>query len=376
MSRASPFPSSVSPSHVPNLNAARRLAALDRTELMDTVPEEEFDRAVRLANAALGMPVGLLAFVDGKRQFFKAHRGLAPEMAAAGETPLTHSFCQYVVTTDRPLAVSDAREHPLLRDNRAVADLEVVAYLGVPIHAPDGQVLGSFCAIDSEPHAWTERDLDVLHDIAGMIETEVKLRHEGRRRELVTRELDHRVKNLFAVVLSIVSLTARERGGEDAALATVHERIHALSRAHAIADNRFEDRTTDLGGIAQAVLAPHAQASERVTIEGPSVVLPMDHVTPVALILHELATNAAKHGALAVPEGRIDIAWTQHSNADQTPKVELRWVESGVPVRDKPEDEGFGSVMMRAAAMQMTGNVEREWTVDGLQVVIAFPIDV
>ena len=153
-----------------------RLDALAASSLMDSAPEAPFDRAVTLASSVLDAPVSLFSLVDDERQFFKAQEGLSGETAQARQTPLTHSFCQHVVTKAEPLRVTDAREHPLVRDNLAIRDLDVVAYLGVPVRDPDGHVLGSLCAIAPEPRDWNERDLDHLSGIARGIETELSLR--------------------------------------------------------------------------------------------------------------------------------------------------------------------------------------------------------
>ncbi len=86
-------PVSVPIDHEQKLNDPKRLAALDASDVMDTLPEEAFDRVVRLATDLIGVPVGLVSFVDGQRQFFKAHRGLPEHIAAESQTPRSHSFC-------------------------------------------------------------------------------------------------------------------------------------------------------------------------------------------------------------------------------------------------------------------------------------------
>ncbi|QXT40197.1 GAF domain-containing protein [Gymnodinialimonas ceratoperidinii] len=145
------FPSVAPQDHEQILGDTERLNSLAQTGLMDSDKEEGFDRLSRLASRLLGVPVSLVSLVDSKRQFFKAEEGLQGHYAETRETPLTHSFCQYVVTTEESLAVVDAREHPLLSDNAAIEDLNVIAYLGEPLHAPDGAIIGSFCAISDQP---------------------------------------------------------------------------------------------------------------------------------------------------------------------------------------------------------------------------------
>lgn len=158
------------------LSNPRRLAALERAALMDTPPEECFDRLTRLASQVLGTPVALVSLVDDRRQFFKSQLGLNEPWASRRETPLSHSFCQHVVKDQAVLNVEDAREHPTLKDNLAIPDLGVVAYLGVPLTASDGCPLGSFCVIDSSPRRWTTDQEAIMHELARSTVTEIELR--------------------------------------------------------------------------------------------------------------------------------------------------------------------------------------------------------
>ena len=104
-----------------------RLARLSETALLDTDAEEAFDRLTRLATRLLGAPTALVSLVTTERQFFKSCVGLGEPWASRRETPLSHSFCQYVVATREPLPITDAREEPLLRESRAIVDLHVMA---------------------------------------------------------------------------------------------------------------------------------------------------------------------------------------------------------------------------------------------------------
>ncbi len=166
-----------SPDNSPRaLTSAARLAALQRLRLLDSPAEPSFDRLTRLAVQVLGAPLCLVSLVDDRRQFFKSAVGLGGPVGEARETPLTHSFCQHVVTSGAPLAVENASQHPLVCDNLAIRDLGVQAYLGVPIYSPDGFVLGSFCVIDVKPRAWTPRDLELVKEFTGLLETEIALR--------------------------------------------------------------------------------------------------------------------------------------------------------------------------------------------------------
>ena len=158
------------------LHEQQRLSVIIDTNLLDTTEEETFDRFTRLASAILKTPVSLVSLIDRDRQFFKSSFGLPEPWATKRETPLSHSFCQHVVSTNEPLSVADARTHPLLQHNLAIADLGVVAYLGMPLTTTEGYTLGSFCAIDTEPREWSEEDVKILRDLADLVTDKIELR--------------------------------------------------------------------------------------------------------------------------------------------------------------------------------------------------------
>jgi GAF domain-containing protein len=160
------------------LNDADRLLTLRATGLLDTPPEENFDRLTRLASRILRVPVSLISLVDADRQFFKSQVGMTAPFDTIRQTPLTHSFCQHVVTSEDVLLVRNAHADPRVRANLAVRDLNVIAYVGVPLRMPDGSVLGSLCAIDGEDRDWTPEDVSALCDLAEIAMDEIMLRFE------------------------------------------------------------------------------------------------------------------------------------------------------------------------------------------------------
>lgn len=137
-----------------------------------------FDSLTRLAVRLLDVPVALISIVDDAvdRQFFAAQVGLNEPWASEGGTPLSHSFCQHVKHTNQSFVVNDARNNSLVCDNLAIRDLDVGAYLGVPIHDPDGTALGALCVISSSPRAWTNEDQTTLEDLAVCVTDEILLR--------------------------------------------------------------------------------------------------------------------------------------------------------------------------------------------------------
>ena len=157
-----------------------RLAALHGAALLDSPPEEQFDRLARLAARVVNAPVALVSALDEDRQFFKSCLGLPEPWASRRETPLSHSFCQHVVAAREPIVIRDAREDDRVRDNLAIRDLDVIAYLGVPLITRGGHAIGTLCVIDHQPRVWTEEEVRLVQDVGAAVVTEITLRGEGR----------------------------------------------------------------------------------------------------------------------------------------------------------------------------------------------------
>jgi diguanylate cyclase (GGDEF)-like protein len=165
-------------------NAPERLAAVRATGLLDTPVEAAFDRFTALTHRLLGSPVCLLTLVDAERDFVKSAVGLPEPLATARAIPTgpgSPSFCQYMVAAGEPLAVDDARGHPIFGEFPSVVHLGASACAGAPLRGPDGQLLGTLCVVEFEPRAWTENDRATLLTLADAAGTEIALRLEAAR---------------------------------------------------------------------------------------------------------------------------------------------------------------------------------------------------
>jgi GAF domain-containing protein len=172
-----------------------RLAVLEELALLTDTQQEGLDRYTRLAAAILEAPVTLFTVVVGDTQYFRSHVGLKEPLASERQTPRSHSFCQYVVLTGKPLEVADAREHPVVRDNPAIDDLGVIAYLGMPIVTRKGECVGSLCALEHEPREWMPDERAALKDLAGACTTELELRRTTRAALELARQLDETMRS-------------------------------------------------------------------------------------------------------------------------------------------------------------------------------------
>ena len=191
------------------LASPTRLRLLRSSGLLQGHPR--LDRLTRLASELLKVPTVLVSLVDIDRQVFASHVGLDAPHREKGETPLSHSFCQYVVTKGEPLIVRDAREEVLLRSNKAIEDLQVIAYAGFPIVCRE-QVMGSFCAIRSVPHEWCPLELELLSQFAEAVSDQVEIRIDYEELKLATdnlREANDELENMADILAHDLSTPLR-----------------------------------------------------------------------------------------------------------------------------------------------------------------------
>jgi PAS domain S-box-containing protein len=161
---------------------------LVKSKLLDTGGEEAYDRFTKLAVILLNTPVSLITLIDKDRQYFKSFYGLPEPWASRRQTPLSHSICQYVVSSRKPLIVTDARREEQLKDNLSITDFGVIAYLGFPLEV-ENQTLGSFCVIDTKPHPWSEREIGIVRELAHFVAAEIALSLAMIERQRVTEQL-------------------------------------------------------------------------------------------------------------------------------------------------------------------------------------------
>jgi PAS domain S-box-containing protein len=197
-------------------------------------------------------------------------------------------------------------------------------------------------------------------------------------RHLLLRELNHRVKNLFSIAFGMVTMTARTAASTKEMAEALRGRLSALARAHELISRAFrneedKDAGTNFPDLVAAVLAPHidAAAPAQIAAEGPNIVFRVSATTGLAMVLHELATNAVKYGALSTLSGRLDVQW----KADRK-SFYLVWKEVGGPSVIMPSREGFGSQLVRTSVTkQLGGTIEYNWQPDGLMINCVFPLE-
>lgn len=193
--------------------------------------------------------------------------------------------------------------------------------------------------------------------------------------QLLLREMDHRIRNLFTLASGIVSLVGR--GAEDPAslVSEVRNRLEALARAHALTLNgpsgADAPSASMLHELIASILSPYAGGQDgRISIAGDDLELSGEGLTSLALLLYEFTTNAAKYGALSTELGHVDVR-----TARQGDLLHLVWTEVGGPVPGADhQSEGFGSRLMRASARQLDSELRRDWLSEGLVITLRIPL--
>jgi PAS domain S-box-containing protein len=259
--------------------------------------------------------------------------------------------------------------------------LPVVSYLAVPVISRSGEVLGGLFFGHAQKAVFTDRAERLVAGIAAQAATAIdnarlfqnaqyeiaeRKRVEEHQR-LLLAELNHRVRNTLAIVQSIAGQTLRHASSAENFRARFEQRIMALSEAHSLlTDSNWEGASVRV--IIERVLNPYAEGGEpryTITTDGDVRVGPNAAVT-LLMALHELATNAAKYGAISRMKGRVLISWTVEQEPGTMRRLHVRWEETGGPKVKMPTRQGFGSRLIRGLAAETGGEAKLDFAATGL----------
>lgn len=327
----------------------------------------------------------LLVSDDGKRLL----DGAAPSLPSVYNAAI-HGMaigpgagsCGTAAHGGEPVFVTDIATDPLWRNFRDLAlPHGLAACWSVPIRSADGSVVGTFANYYREPRSPSPEEVAAINILAQTTGVAVE-RHRSdlvrakaeADRQLMMQELDHRVKNLFALAQATISLSAQSAGSVAELAEVARGRLGALAAAHgmAVAGPDGEDARPGLEDLVDTILRPYAtnDGTPRHSATGPAVALSPILARNLPLAFHELATNAVKYGAFSKADGTVSITWAVEEDA-----LVLRWEERGGPSVQAPDAEGFGSVLLRdAVESQAEGRLTLDWQEEGLSVEICLPM--
>lgn len=349
------------------------LAIQDLARAMTDFPAEVLPRLVRLAMQICDADSAGVSVLEAGSQVFRWF-GLAGRLAVfeGATTPREFSPCGVCLDQGSPVLMKrPERAYGWIRD----AGISVPEVLLVPLAAPDEQ-LGTLWIVAPECRHFDSEHARVLTELASfagvalrMILAEQKLAKALVEQETLATEMNHRLKNFFAIAESLIRTTARHTATKDELAQALSGRIHALAGAHQLVFGTRKQNAGDLtlGAVLARLLSPYEPAFE---LDGPDIRLGEKATTSLALVFHELATNATKYGALSQVTGLIAVRWQLDGDA-----VCIRWNESGGPAITAPDKPGFGSTLVQGALSGHGGTIDYSWDREGLAAVITAPAD-
>jgi two-component sensor histidine kinase len=285
-------------------------------------------------------------------------------------TTTPNSLARYTLDSGSPVVTEDyALEKrfelaPYLRDHKCVSGITVI------ISGRDGRAFGILGVCTVHRRAFGEEDRSFLASAANILAGAIQRRQLEQRHELMIRDMRHRSGNLFSQLLALFSQTARNSRSIADLAEKYQARVLALASAHRlITESGWQ--STPIMELLYIVLGPYL---DRVSFSGPNVELEPDPIFNLNAALHELVANAARHGSLSRPKGRLDLSWTiGRTNRGLT--LTLDWVEKNGPSARRPRRLGFGSRLIGLVIeRQLNGEVHRTFSRSGLTVHMVVPL--
>jgi two-component sensor histidine kinase len=339
----------------------QRMAAVKRYDILDTPADGSFDRVTAIAARRFNVPISIISIVDHDRIWFMSHHGLEG-VAQIDREP---GLCASAILKDEPHILLDASKDIRSLANPLVAgDFGLRFYAGVPLTTSDGHNLGTLCVIDKQARPVTQEQIEDLKDLAAMVMDQLEFRLSAiralrkadsalARANLLAREIDHRVMNSLQFVSAMLRLEAKSAGeaagphlaaaaSRVGAVARVHQHFHLESDIEQVPALTYIRRLCDdLSGI----------LGVPIEVDGESDLLPTTSIQPVGLIVNELVTNAAKHGA-----GKISVTYKSR-NAER--ELIVCDQGEGLPEGFDPgrSVRGLGMKIVDVLAKQLGGGV-------------------
>ncbi len=352
---------------------------LDLGEAFRTSPD--LASARRVAVEMLGRHVGAGRVgireiaADGKDEFVVTEEWTVPDLQPVGSSIRISDFGPWIgeqLQSGRVLRVDDIEAEERLGPARELLrSFGVAAIVAVP-WMEGGRLVAVIFMHSKTRRGWNEFEVTTAEKVLERTMLWMERERAAERERIMMREIDHRARNALAVAQSVVRLTLAE--DIDSFREKIEDRITALARAHTLFSSKHWE-PIGFRTLLEQELAPYgASGSTSVFMSGPQILLRPEQAQTMALVLHELTTNAAKYGALRVPGGRLDVTWT----VDADDLLEIDWKEQAAP-GEEPDDflprSGFGSTLLnRIVEQQPGGRIDRTFEKSGLHSVLAIPL--
>jgi two-component sensor histidine kinase len=336
-----------------------------------------FQEATRISASGLNVALCKLLRYIPEEKMLLIVAGVGWKNGVVGNTRLgadLESPGGYAFQSGQPLVSNHLSAESRFRTPQLLRDHGVTRAINVPVR--DGERPFGVLEVDSpDTTRFSFADTAFLQSIANIIsvaserwKVEEQLKLERQRSDLLAKEQQHRIKNLFAVTGALLRISERDAARDGSSpLELAQERLAALSRASSLSMGDLDaiQEMTDAVQLTKEVLAPY---DGNVHIGGEEIELSSEQVPLLALMLHEFATNAVKYGAFAGEDGAIEIDWSRNDG-----DICLSWAERGAPPRNETtRDGGFGSSLIKSVSVQIGAEIVRDWREEGLCLEVRF----
>src|SRR3954447_423063 len=343
----------ISPVIIPQ-NESERREAVRRYDILDTPPDGAFDRITAIAARRFDVPISIISIVDHDRIWFKSHHGLTVKQI--GRDP---GLCASAILAEIPHIIEDAALDPRSLANPLVAgDFGLRFYAGVPLRTHDGFNLGTLCVIDKEPRPLDQGQIDDLRDLASVVMDQMELRLSApqavTQTQLMAKKNDHRVTNSLQFISSMLSMQSRGLDQNTAShLQMAANRVAAVAQVHRNFYTNEADEVSCITFLRRLCADLSGILGRPIEVVGDEGKVPTTQIQPIGLMLNELVTNAAKHGA-----GRIDVEYTISGG-----RHELSVCDEGEGLPsdfNSKNTDGLGMKVVHALAGQVGGSLRAQ----------------
>jgi len=287
----------------------------------------------------------------------------------------------YALHTNQPVITEDTEKETRFEMPKLLIEHGVRSTVNVVIRGDDGPF--GVLEVDSQQlRKFDQDDIDFLQNYANLLASAIhrvrnqrELAERAARLEILGRELQHRINNMLATIQAIARKTRAKTQSLDEFANAFDNRLAAIARTHALLSRTSTSRIEVREVLSQELSVLGALEGENLAQHGPEISLPAKQAELLSMAIHELATNAVKHGALSREDGHIEVSWDALDCGNQK-EFRLFWRERASPIAQAPVRRGFGSEFLEKSIPQMLhGRFERNFGSDGMECTVSFPID-
>ena len=349
------------------------VARIGERALTETDLQKFFDEAVATIAEILDIEMAkILELVPGDAELL-LRSGVGWKLGVVGVAHVTtsrESQAGYTLANGGPVLVDDLPSETRFVGAPFLHEHGVVSGMTTPIAGRDGRAYGVLGVHTATRRRFSEYDVSFLVAVANVIAGAIQRRQLDQRQEIMIRELRHRSGNLFSQLLALFSQTAKNSRNITDLVPKYEARVLALANAHRLITEGGW-KSTSLNELLNTLLAAYV---DRIAFSGPNVFLEADPTFSLSMAIHELATNASKHGSLSLRSGHVDVTW-QVTRTERGLTLMLTWSEREGPAPKRQRRSGFGSrLITMVIERQLNGAVQLAYTPAGLQAELTVPL--